>query len=93
LDGHYSGGFTFRGPSDCPLVSELEQIQHHVKAQDIHVVLIDDARLFEGPERLPYYPDGELIREWATKMGFCLEICNDIFCIAAPEVLNRIKSA
>jgi len=91
LDGHYSGGITFRGPMDCPLVSELEQIRQNVKAKDIHVVLIDDARLFEGPLKVSDYPDGSFIRDWARTMGFPVKISCDIFCIASHEVLSRMK--
>ena len=30
LDGHYSGGDTFAGPNDTPLVHELNEISRHV---------------------------------------------------------------
>jgi hypothetical protein len=42
LDGHYSGGITGRGPTDTPLMRELESIyQCGVRG---HVILVDDAR-------------------------------------------------
>lgn len=46
LDGHYSGAGTARGPMDSPIVGELAAIRSH--ALKNHVILIDDARLFNG---------------------------------------------
>lgn len=46
LDGHYSGPGTARGPMDSPIVSELATIRRHARKN--HVILIDDARLFDG---------------------------------------------
>jgi hypothetical protein len=42
LDGHYSGGLTGRGPTDTPLMRELEAIRQC--GIHGHVILIDDAR-------------------------------------------------
>lgn len=45
LDGHYSGGTTARGPVDYPVLEELHHIRsHRVKS---HIIVIDDARLFD----------------------------------------------
>jgi hypothetical protein len=51
LDGHYSGGPTARGNRESPVVQELECILGH-PCKD-HVVLIDDARLFQGKNDYP----------------------------------------
>jgi hypothetical protein len=51
LDGHYSGGITARGDKDTPIVSELESILIHPVKK--HVVLIDDARCFDGSNGYP----------------------------------------
>jgi len=51
LDGHYSGGETSRGAKDTPIVSELEAILAHSAAG--HIVVIDDARLFNGMHDYP----------------------------------------
>lgn len=46
LDGHYSDGATGRGDTDTPIAAELEAILGHRRKD--HVILIDDARLFDG---------------------------------------------
>jgi hypothetical protein len=51
LDGHYSGGFTARADRDTPVVNELRTIASH--AVKDHVILIDDARLFNGTDDYP----------------------------------------
>lgn len=51
LDGHYSGQGTGRGEIDTPVSAELEAIlDHPVKT---HVILIDDARCFDGESDYP----------------------------------------
>lgn len=52
LDAHYSGGKTAKGTLDCPIISELESIFAHSRSND-HVVLIDDARCFDGTSDYP----------------------------------------
>lgn len=50
LDGHYSGGVTAMGSLECPVREELAAIlQHPVN----HVILVDDARLFNGTHDYP----------------------------------------
>ena len=50
LDAHYSGGSTARGPTDTPIIQELETI---LALHEDSVVLIDDARLFDGSNSYP----------------------------------------
>lgn len=51
LDGHYSGEGTAKGRTECPVISELGAIsQHYLKE---HVILIDDARCFDGTNDYP----------------------------------------
>lgn len=51
LDGHYSGGLTGKGSLETPVLQELEHIfSHPVKD---HVILIDDAHLFNGTHDYP----------------------------------------
>lgn len=51
LDGHYSGGNTAKGDKDCPIYEELDAI---FKAkQRKNILLIDDARLFNGQNDYP----------------------------------------
>lgn len=46
LDAHYSKGNTAKGSLDCPIIQELEIIKDHSVKN--HIILIDDARLFNG---------------------------------------------
>lgn len=52
LDAHYSGGITAKGRRETPIVEEVQQILGHYLAQR-HVILIDDARLFDGTNDYP----------------------------------------
>jgi hypothetical protein len=54
LDGHYSGGFTAMGEKETPVYEELKIIFSN--KQD-HVILIDDARLFNGNDGYPTFDD------------------------------------
>lgn len=51
LDAHYSGQGTARGALDTPIVQELQSIFSH-PAKD-HVIVIDDAREFNGTNDYP----------------------------------------
>jgi len=51
LDGHYSGGYTEKGELNCPVYRELEAI--FIDNKYNHVLLIDDARCFNGKEDYP----------------------------------------
>jgi hypothetical protein len=51
LDGHYSGGGTARGTVETPIIRELKTIlQHKIGG---HVILVDDARCFDGTHDYP----------------------------------------
>ncbi len=50
LDAHYSGGSTARGAVDSPIIQELETI---LALRPNSVVLIDDARCFDGSNSYP----------------------------------------
>lgn len=55
LDGHYSGGITQKGDSVCPIYNELQAIfNSNIKN---HIILIDDARLFESDKDYPRLSD------------------------------------
>jgi hypothetical protein len=51
LDGHYSGSFTGRSEVDSPVSAELDHILSHPIKR--HVILIDDARDFNGENGYP----------------------------------------
>jgi hypothetical protein len=51
LDGHYSAGVTAKGEKDCPIYEELDAI---LAGEDKgHILLIDDARCFNGEGDYP----------------------------------------
>ena len=50
LDGHYSHGMTAKGEKECPVPEELTTI---LKSSLPHIILIDDARLFNGTHDYP----------------------------------------
>ena len=55
LDGHYSHGITACGEKETPISEELAAIlNHHIQR---HVILIDDARCFNGNNDYPALHD------------------------------------
>ncbi len=80
LDGHYSGGPTFPGPNDTPIVQELECISAHLKAFGATAILIDDIRLFTGRvHAYGAYPTLDYLVDWARSNGLHWHIEQDIF--------------
>ncbi|MBW2558590.1 MAG: hypothetical protein JRD69_07155 [Deltaproteobacteria bacterium] len=51
LDGHYSGGITAKGDFNTPIMQELNCVLDHFIEE--HVILIDDAREFNGHNDYP----------------------------------------
>ena len=82
LDGHYSGGITAKGKLDTPIYSELQIVfDHPVKD---HVILIDDARLFNGTNDYPTIPElQEIIQE--LRPDYLFSVRNDIIRIHPPQ--------
>lgn len=80
LDGHFSGGITHQGPTDCPVVEELLSIESNLARYDNVAVLIDDIRCFDPsiPE-LADYPDVDFLVDWARKNNLRWHIEHDIF--------------
>jgi len=50
LDAHYSGGLTAKGDKECPIYEEIDAI---FATKENHVLLIDDARYFNGKGDYP----------------------------------------
>lgn len=75
LDGHYSAGITAKGEKDCPIFEELDAIFQSKKLN--HILLIDDARCFNGEVD---YPTLEQLIEYVKgkNQNYQVEIKNDI---------------
>lgn len=75
LDGHFCGGA--RGAEDTPILAELEAVFGHGFP---HVVLIDDARLFEGMSHFGEHdwPHVDAVRNLAMSHGYTYKCKNDI---------------
>lgn len=80
LDGHFSEGVTFQGPTDCPVVEELNAISQCQKNLGSISILIDDVRCFQGG-RSPVkdYPSLDYLVDWARSNNFSWVIESDIF--------------
>jgi hypothetical protein len=77
LDGHFSAGQTAKAELNTPIIAELDQVLCH-RIPD-HVVLIDDARLFNGTED---YPTLEDVRQQAARSGqFEVRVEDDVIAI------------
>ena len=80
LDGHYSGGKTFKGELECPVLTELESIQILIGRESKFVVFIDDFSCFkdssldEGD-----YPLKSYLIKWAEENSLKWSIECDIF--------------
>jgi len=75
LDGHYSGGVTAKGETDCPIFGEIDSIL--TPAAPLHVMLIDDARLFNGTQDYPTIPELEKY-VFNKKTNYVVEVKDDI---------------
>ena len=74
LDGHYSGPSTACGGKQTPVLEELVAIYRH--ASFPCVILIDDARLFDGTNDYPHLD--ELLVAARSVGGFRAEVSADI---------------
>jgi hypothetical protein len=74
LDGHYSGGITARGDQDTPVRAELRAILDHPVRT--HVILIDDARDFQGGEYPTLAEVAEMVRSHPS--GYEFDVRDDI---------------
>ena len=80
LDGHYSGGITHQGPTDCPVRDELANIQKNLSHFESVIVMIDDIRCFDPTIPLyADYPDLDYLVDWARKNNLRWHIEHDIF--------------
>ena len=77
LDGHYSGGITAKGDTECPIFAELDAIFSNNLN---HIILIDDARCFIGKGD---YPSLDELSTYVTKRDsrYRLSVEQDIICV------------
>ena len=80
LDGHYSSGETAKGDLNTPIMKELDA----VLAGDLpHVVLVDDARLFNGTEDYPTL-EGLKSKVSTLRPDYTVEVSDDIIHVCPP---------
>jgi hypothetical protein len=79
LDGHYSGDGTYAGPSDTPLLSELNAISNNLSNFSNVTVLIDDIRLCGTRHVYGDYPSLDELVDWVRSNNFDWTIEYDIF--------------
>jgi hypothetical protein len=86
LDAHYSGDDTSRANFDTPIVQELKPILSHAVSN--HVVLIDDARMFNG---LGDYPSLRELKELVARLrsDASFGVRNDIIRIHQQTEMKR----
>lgn len=75
LDGHYSGGITAKGNFDTPIAKELKTIFDH-KVKD-HVILIDDARDFNGTHDYPTLDELRKLVE-SNRPDYAFSVSSDV---------------
>ena len=74
LDGHYSCGITARAAVQTPISAELDAILAHAIKR--HVILIDDARCFDGTNDYPHLDD--MLRVIREDGRYAAEVSADI---------------
>jgi len=82
LDAHWSGGDTARGPTETPVLEEVNCILSHPCVRD-HVLLIDDARCFTGEND---YPEMSVFRDFllSAQPEWVFEVREDIIRFHPP---------
>lgn len=83
LDGHYSSGLTASAKTHTPISAELKAILNHPIKQ--HVILIDDARYFDGTNDYPHLDD--LLRVIRDDGTYSVEVSTDIIRLV-PRVMS-----
>lgn len=73
LDGHFSSGNTAKSKTNTPILNELRSILNHkIKS---HVILIDDARHFNGKDD---YPKITSLRAMLRRINYKLNVKDDV---------------
>jgi hypothetical protein len=82
LDAHFSGGVTARGSLDSPILAELDCVLRHPVQG--HVLLVDDARLFDGQAS---YPTVDALRDFVAdrRRDYRVDVAQDIIRITPAD--------
>lgn len=75
LDGHYSGEGTGRGTEESPVLQEMAAIRKYRSEPNDDVIIIDDARCFNGSAGYP--PISEFMRQLALDFGVTPHVADD----------------
>jgi len=78
LDGHSSGGITFKGEKDRPIEDELSTIKNNLSNFTKMTILIDNVRAFTSKDRNGY-PSIDYLVDWSRENKFFWKIEHDIF--------------
>ena len=84
LDGHFSGGDTALGETECPVTTELDIILG--QTQITPIVLIDDAREFVGKRSYPTV--GEIVHQANQHNRMHVTVSDDAILIV-PDCIYR----
>jgi hypothetical protein len=82
LDGHFSGRLTARGETESPVFKELDAIFNN--NDPLHVILIDDARLFIGKRDYPTMDELEAYVK-GKNGNYKIGTESDIIVLAIPQ--------
>ena len=83
LDGHYSGGVTYKSDVDTPIVFELSCIEKLLDQCKLISILIDDVRCFNSTsQEYSQYPDLKYLVAWSEKNNLFWTIEHDVFIIS-----------
>jgi hypothetical protein len=91
LDGHWSGGDTFKGETDTPILSELDTIEKYLNKFSKLNILIDDFRIFDIGNNVDIYPSKEVLIEYAAKNNLKWRITRDIFIFSKKDIVEHNK--
>jgi len=89
LDGHWSGGDTFKGETDTPILSELDTIERYLNNFSKLNILIDDFRIFDIGNNVATYPSKEVLIEYAAKNNLKWRITRDIFILSKEGIVEN----
>lgn len=84
LDGHYSAGNTAIGEEHTPISKEVKAVLAHPVKE--HVILIDDARCFDGTNNYPYLD--ELLLFIRQDGNYEVEVSTDIIRLTPINKFN-----